>query len=312
MLNASYNLSLRLKEYLKKIEDLRTELLLTPLSPKVKLQLGWEAMVSRIYYSLLLCGKTLERNDVIKFLSQRKKASNKQEQEITKYKQAIDYIRHNWYAATNKMTPKTILILYKIISNAKLRVPIIDLQHLLDYIQANPEHPIIQSGIVNIEIAKMRPFDNSNQEIAQLLTLLILYKYGYSFEGLLVLERQWVEYLDSFKENFQMATRFSTITLWLEYFADSIERELEVILKSIKAPRLSLTSELADPFWEINDRQRGILSLSEEPNFTITNKKVQKAFKVSQITASRDLSKLTSLGFLLPFGKGRSIYYTKI
>jgi len=35
-------------------------------------------------------------------------------------------------------------------------------------------------------------------------------------------------------------------------------------------------------------------------------------FKVSQITASRDLSKLGALGLLFIHGKGRSVYYTKI
>ncbi len=45
---------------------------------------------------------------------------------------------------------------------------------------------------------------------------------------------------------------------------------------------------------------------------TITNKKVQKLFKVSQITASRDLAKLASVGLLFTHGKGRSVYYTKV
>jgi len=61
----------------------------------------------------------------------------------------------------------------------------------------------------------------------------------------------------------------------------------------------------------LNDRQNKILERLENPNLKITNKDVQKMFGVSQITASRDLSKMANLGILLPHGKGRSVFYTK-
>ncbi len=69
---------------------------------------------------------------------------------------------------------------------------------------------------------------------------------------------------------------------------------------------------MAQSYFELNDRQTSILNMLDLPQGSITNRKIQKAYKVSQITASRDLAKLTTLGFLFSHGKGRSVYYTKV
>jgi len=75
---------------------------------------------------------------------------------------------------------------------------------------------------------------------------------------------------------------------------------------------LKSQDNLPSSFWKLNGRQQSILSVLENPGEKITNKDVQKKFGVSQITASRDLSHLTTLGLLLAHGKGRSVYYTKV
>ncbi|OGK57462.1 hypothetical protein A3H83_03340 [Candidatus Roizmanbacteria bacterium RIFCSPLOWO2_02_FULL_39_8] len=61
----------------------------------------------------------------------------------------------------------------------------------------------------------------------------------------------------------------------------------------------------------LNSRQREIIQMLEDPKSRITNKQVQKKFSVSQITASRDLAKLTIVGVLFSHGKGRSTWYSK-
>ena len=71
-------------------------------------------------------------------------------------------------------------------------------------------------------------------------------------------------------------------------------------------------TDLPAAFWKLNDRHAEVMNLLERPGSKITNKKVQKMFKVSQITASRDLSQLVRLGLVFSGGKGRSTFYTKI
>lgn len=82
---------------------------------------------------------------------------------------------------------------------------------------------------------------------------------------------------------------------------------MEKVLKSISTQ----DNVKANSLWKLNDRQKKILDIMENPELKITNKIVQKQFGISQITASRDLAKMVNLGVLLPHGKGRSVFYTK-
>ncbi|MCX6732604.1 MAG: hypothetical protein NTV98_03635 [Candidatus Roizmanbacteria bacterium] len=54
------------------------------------------------------------------------------------------------------------------------------------------------------------------------------------------------------------------------------------------------------------------MNLFSTPGAKVSNRMVQKKFKVSQITASRDLAKLADSGLIFAIGKGRSTYYTKV
>jgi Fic family protein len=323
MLNISYNISLRLKEDLYKIESLRRQILLTPISPTTELKLRWEAIFNRIYYSLKLSGNPMKRQDMLKLLSEiAHKKMNSDQLEVIKYKEAQDYISQNWLGSPDPVDAQALIELHKIIGNGKLRVPKAGLQYLLDYLQARlpkpgtggqakSENPIIIAGIVNIEMEKMHLFEEKNKLISCLASLLFLYKYGYDFRGFLAYETQWIEDSNKFKENYERSLSAGNITLWLEYFASCILSQLQLVTQSLQKPK-SGTLDLRKSFWELQDRQKSILSYLDSPQVTITNRQIQKRYKTSQITASRDLAKLTNLGFLFSHGKGRSVYYTKI
>ena len=83
-------------------------------------------------------------------------------------------------------------------------------------------------------------------------------------------------------------------------------------LEKVTYSNLSSEDYLPNSFWQLNDRQKSILGFLENPDATITNKRVRSLFKISQITASRDLTKLANLGLLFAHGKGRSVFYTKV
>lgn len=312
MLNISYNLSWRLKDYLSKIENFRVRIALTPISPKTKLKLRWEAVLNRIYYSLRLSGNPLERTDVIRLLSKSlPKKIQKREQETIRYKRALDYLLENWLGANKIVSVQDLITLHGIIGSGKLSKPKQELQNLLNYLQARQENPIIQSAIVNIELSKMHAFTDKNESFSLLAPYLFLYKGGFDFRRFLSVETEFGQDHNYYKQNYNLAINASTLTLWLEYFSKSILTQLEKVYQSIIKPTLIL-KEMAESFFEFNDRQKSILNLLDQPQASITNRKIQKAYKVSQITASRDLAKLTLLGFLFSHGKGRSVYYTKI
>ena len=310
MLNISYTVSPRLKEYLTKIENLRRQILLTPISPREKLKLRWEANFNRIYYSLNLSGNPLRKHEMLKTLSEvihRKLTYG--ELEVIKYKKALDHISQTWPGSNEPVDAKALIELHKIIANGRLRVPQAGLQHLLDYLQARSENPIIQAGVVNIEMEKMQLFEEHNKLIANLASLVFLHKYGYDFRGFLAYEKAFAE--NDYKENHEHALSSANLTLWLEYFALCILKQTEILASLIEKPK-SATLDLRKSFWELNERQKSILNYLDSPQVTITNRQIQKRYKTSQITASRDLAKLTNLGFLFSHGKGRSVYYTKI
>lgn len=325
MLNISYNISPRLKEHLTKIENLRKQILLAPISPGIELKLRWEATFNRIYSTLKLSENSLKKQDMLKLLSEitHKKVSD-EEKEVLGYKKALDQISQNWPGSNSHVQAKDLVELHKLIGTGRLRVPLAGLQHLLDYLQARPtspsselaggrarsESPIILAGIISIEMGKMQLFEESNKLIANLASLIFLCKYGYDFRGFLAYEKEWIEGT-GFRENHERALSAVSLTLWLEYFAQSILNQAEQLAQSIAKPKAQ-TLELRESFWKLNERQKSILSFLDSPQATMTNRQIQKRFKTSQITASRDLAKLTNLGFLFSHGKGRSVYYTKI
>lgn len=312
MLNISYNISPRLNDYLSEIEDLRRQILLTPIPPEVELRIKWEATLNRIHYSLKLAGNPVKKVDMLKLLSEVTHKKNDNDQRaVLKYKEAIDYISQNWQGSQNAVDANAVINLYKIIGNGRLRVPQAGLQHLLDYLQTRSESPIIQAAIVGIEMERMQLFTEHNSPIAHLTADLFLHKYGYDFKGFLSYEAAWMEDAGDFKENHERALGAVSLTLWLEYFAQSIMQQLETIIQAIKKPKPG-TVDLRKSFWQLNERQKSILSYLDQPQTTITNRQIQKRYKISQITASRDLARLTNLGHLFSHGKGRSVYYTKI
>lgn len=312
MLNISYNISPKIKEYLSKIESLRRQILLFPISPRNELKLRWEAKFNRTYCALRLSGNSLKKQEMLKLLAEiMHKKMNFEQHEVLKYKAALDSISQNWPGSQNPVNAKDLIELHKIIGNGRLRVPQAGLQHLLDYLQTQSENPIIQAGAVSIEMEKMQLFETSNKLIANLASLVFLCKYGYDLRGFLAHEIEWVEDNNNFRQNHERALSSSNLTLWLEYFASCILRQAELIVQTLEKPKAQ-TLELRESFWRLNERQKSILSFLDSPQTTITNRQIQKRFKTSQITASRDLAKLTNLGFLFSHGKGRSVYYTKI
>lgn len=303
MINFSYNLSPILKNYLNKVDLLRQKILLTPISPKTELRLRWEAMINRIYWVMIFSKeKSINKTKVIKLISHQEKGRmRKEEEEILKYKNALDYIKINWLVSKKLVTTKDILTLYELACFGRFRSSQEVLKQLLDYLQRSPEHPVVQAAVAYIQIINTSPFSLGNTQVASLLSNLFMYKVGYDFRGLLVLEQCWHPDLIIYRTN---------LTPLLEEFSKLFANQLEKTANfDLDATELGA---LPPSFWELNDRQKGILTYLEQPNLTITNKKVQKLFKVSQITASRDLTKLANLGLLFVHGKGRSVFYTKV
>lgn len=312
MISLAYSISPLLKEYLKSIALLREKILLAPLSPKDELKFRWEATLSRIYWSLKISGSPVERQEIQKILSLNIKKPGPFQLEVINYKKAMDHINQNWLVNHEVITPETCLSLHRIVSpSGYFYLPPKELKQSLEYLQIKPEDPIITAALIQSLIINVAPFSKNNVPTAHLLVYLALYKDGYDFRGLMNLEEYWHRDLTRFQEIIKTSFEKSNLTPWLEYFAKSVIAQLEKAVVLSTSP-VSSQSGKSLSFWELNKRQKAILSILEQPGAIINNREIQEQFKVSQITASRDLAKLVALGLVFSHGKGRSTCYTRI
>jgi len=313
-----YNLSTKILANLKRIEDLRANILLHPLSLKDEQRLKWDANLSRIYWSLTFKEKVPSKKLITKVLtSPTPKKTDAITKDIIALNNTFSFIKQNWMVSTAKVKIKDIKKLYDIsckpvMGSAKGFTSLSEknINHTLDYIQSGKENPIIQAGIAQAELLNTIPFEQGSARISRLINYLFLYKAGYDMRGLLVIDEFLRRDLVIYKQASESVHRNKNLTFWLEYFTHILVLSLSKSLENVKNLHFYLNTPPS--FWKLNERQKNILQYLEAPDTRITNKQVQKMFTISQITASRDLSRLASLGLLFSRGKGRSVYYISV
>ena len=297
-------------EKLDKIDELRKEIVLYPLSPIEELQLQWGAELDRIHYSLALNGIVVTKEHISTFLTPMTKTVHPHDGLILSFKKACDYLFRYWLVTKKSVTAKDLIAFYNAVFKGTFQINIDTLEAGLQYIQVNSEHPIIQAGLAQILILTLNPFSDYNEQFSQLVFLLFLYKYGYDMKRLPVYAQYLYHNLSSYKDLILKTTRQQNVTMWLEYVASAVIHQLQKTVQMLKSNREEVSFN--QDVFDLNDRQHAILTLFLQPGVKITNKIIQAKFNVSQITASRDLAKLSQLGMIFPMGKGRSTSYVKI
>lgn len=309
MLSFSYTLDLQLRDTLHEIDRQRALILSLALPIKTEYKLQWEAMAIKIWATLSMANYDMPKQYVAAILGHPTKPSHSVAL-IQSIKQAYDFIHTTWRANPKSIPVSAIETIYTTIyprlhdfSSHEMSI-----KELLTYLDSANEHPLIQASLAHIHMITLPELKDPGI-LARLTHYLILAKYGYDVRGYLTPERQW--------QNDQTYTHFAngyqkeqTSTKWLSFMTNSMYDTLVTLKSDIETSKLHV--EFPSSFWELSDRQRDILKLIENPTEKITNRQVQRRFKVSQITASRDLTRLTSLGLMYPHGKGRSVFYTKI
>ena len=316
MLDITYTVSPELASALKSVDEHRRNILLTPLSPKYSMVLSWDSMCGRIFHAHTLTGQAITKQEVANILSGRTK--DKSKPNVLAYKRVFDYIKQEWLVNDSPLTEDVLISLHRnyyrgrnqFLSRKVLDRASEDFKYLNDYWQNSSENPVVQAGIVHMTILKMAPFAKNNEIAATLFAYLFLYKLGYDVKGFLVIEEFLANNREDYKDAVEQSLSYGNLTAWLTFFASGIADQLEKVERMISVQET--TFHLTSSYWKLNDRQKAILAYFIKPDTKITNRKVQKQFEVSQITASRDLAKLARLGLLFTHGKGRSVFYTNV
>jgi DNA-binding transcriptional ArsR family regulator len=311
MLSFSYTIALQLRETLNTVNRLRTQILALPLSPKTETKLIWEGVAIRTWATLSLAGLDAPKHEVATILAN-PVGKTRAITTILGLRSAYNVIHDQWRANPRPVSLPALETVFTLIyprdtrSFARIEP---SLKELLSYLDTKEEHPVVQAAIAHMHILTIRELPEPGV-FARLVHYLFLAKYGFDIRGYVTAERVWQDDTATYTRLIDAYIKDHTLTRWLEYIAQSMQTTLETTLTDIQESRFHI--EYPASFWELSDRQKEILKCMENPQASMTNRQVHKRFKVSQITASRDLSRLTSLGLLYPHGKGRSVYYTKI
>lgn len=310
MIDVSYSISEQLKKNIAAIEQLRHLILITPLSFPAEYKIRWEKNISRIHGSLNLSGIRVTDNEVIHVLSSTPRKSTRLEHDVICYKQALDTLLYEWRSSPEPVTVKAISNIYESATGRKIKRNLDDIATLLQYLTVHPEHPVILSGVALIRLLVKTPIPGDDGRGARLICLLFLYKYGFDLRGFLSLEEQWIADRGGYNDAVKQAAKSNQLTLWLEYYAQTVLLQLKKIEHTVRTTHFSVKA--MKKYLDINQRQKNILGMLDMPGAVATNKMVQKRFDVSQITASRDLAKLESMGLVLSLGRGRSVRYARM
>lgn len=299
MFSLAYTLPLDLRSRLARLSVLRESILVIPLSAAKEHIVRFETSQECIRASLALSGIRVRKED-------RSPAT-------IGYKKALDRISDEWVATTKSVRFTSVVELARSVYVGPLshhmrifgtfQQPI---EKLLNYLETQEEQPVIQAAVsLGFLSASILPTGDPGL-VPRLLSRLFLSKHGYDIRGLVAPERQWSANESSYRNALTGSAKRQNMTEWILFYVESLIHEYSQSLKNLESAN-ELPASL-----RLTDRQQTILHLLDDPTKSITNREIQKRFRISQITSSRELTRLTILGLLAVHGKGRSVSYSRI
>lgn len=174
-------------------------------------------------------------------------------------------------------------------------------------------HPIIRAGILHLQFVTIHPFTDGNGRVARLLTQLQLYRDGWDFRKILVLEdyynRDRMSYYNA--ENRAQGKTYSAgmdFTTWLEYFTTGFLVEARKVLEQIQSIGFGKVSKKSEQIFLDRDQIQIMDFLTTTGR--ITSDDVVDILRVAKRTAQLKLKTLLEKDLLQLNGKGPSSYYT--
>ena len=313
----AYTISPYLLRYLNQVESLRQQIILFPLSPKRELGLQFIATIERVHFGLSLVDehvhpdkiKAVLANQIVFAIQKKATRTDHIQNDILRYKLALDFVKRDWHLASRTVSVTTLLYLYSLTADPAIKLPEKELQDIITYLHASADNPFIQAALAKLQLRRLLPDSRHTELFSTIASYLFLYQSGMDCRGLLVLENPWSQERKIFNGYYATAIAKPNVTGWIEYFVKTLFGQLEIIYQSLQQSQSKVEEE---KIGKLNERQKVIMTLLDDPQAIITNRTIQKIFHISAITASRDLAKLTMLGLLIQQGKGRSVRYTRI
>ncbi len=187
-----------------------------------------------------------------------------------------------------------------------------DLLAWLKKIRLEGTHPIIVAGIFHLEFVSIHPFSDGNGRVARLLTQLLLYRMGWDFRKIIVLEDYYnrdriayynAEHMDEGKEYIQGRD----FTNWLEYFTAGFLVEARKVLEKIQSIGYGKVSKKSEQIF----LDRSEIQIMDFLSTTgrITSDDVSDILNLTKRAVQLKLKKLVQNKLLKVQGSGPSTYY---
>lgn len=306
----SYTVTPQLKETISQIDYARSQILQVLVSPLDEQRLRYEASNNRVYFTLLNSDFKVSKEHIVSYMEPtRRRGINAAEKLAVKYKRVFNYLYLDWYVSSESLDANTLIRLENMFTHPRLAMERESLTHMLKFMQMASDHPVIQAAISLILLCLNPPFNGESEHMSHVVPMLILYKHGYYLRGLLNIEEPRNHDRLYFEQLLKESRATRNYTVFLEYFARSLLQQSERTY--LKFKNRTFETSYSQEFFKLTERQKMILEAFDKPGMRITNKKVQEVYRVSQITASRDLARLAELDLLTSMGKGRAVYYIK-
>lgn len=174
-------------------------------------------------------------------------------------------------------------------------------------------HPIIRAAILHLQFVTIHPFTDGNGRVARLLTQLQLYRDGWDFRKIIVLEdyynRDRLSYYNAENKaqgkNYQENMDF---TSWLEFFTTGFLIEARKVLEQIQSIGFGKASRKSEQIFLDRDEIQIMDFLTTTGR--ITSDDVVDILKLTKRSAQLKLKKLFDNKLIEAQGKGPSTYYT--
>lgn len=195
-----------------------------------------------------------------------------------------------------------------------IAVPV-QLQELINFInKTKPDdmHPVLKSGTVHYELARIHPFVDGNGRVSRALSIFILFKEGYDIRKFFSLEEYFdhdaVRYYDSLQS---VERNGGDLTAWLTYFTEGLAIELTKIKEKIE--KISVDSNLKERLGGtpilLSSRQLKIIEYIQKTGF-LQNQVFRTLFPmVSEDTVLNELKGLMKAGIIRKSGSTKGAKY---
>lgn len=184
----------------------------------------------------------------------------------------------------------------------------VELFDWLNSLDAKDTHPILVAGMIFAQIEKIKPFDQFNSVLAGFFAKLVLNTGGYSLDN-------YLSYEDFFNKNQRAhekamdSTEDDDFTKWLEYFTNTISREVSNLKEKILLLARDTKVAKASGRVELTKRQEKLVAYLQDYGI-LRNQDFGKIFPhISEDTVLRDLKVLIDKGIVAKRGKTKSSRY---